>query len=77
MTQYIVDRIEGNYAVCETEEGKMLPVELAILPQGIEEGDVLSKEANGQFFIDREETQRRRDRMRNLSKSLFKKRERD
>lgn len=72
MAQYIVDRIEGIYAVCETEEGKMLPVELDMLPKGIKEGDVLSKEANGQFFIDREETQRRRDRIRRLSNSLFK-----
>ena len=56
---WIVHRIEGKCALCETDGREMRPVPLKDLPAGISEGDVLQKGAEG-FWIDREETAKRR-----------------
>ena len=37
----VVDRIEGGFAVCETDNGQRL-LPLADLPGGVREGDVLA-----------------------------------
>ncbi|MBO5360159.1 MAG: DUF3006 domain-containing protein [Clostridia bacterium] len=37
----IVDRIEGEYAVCELEDGSMKDIALSELPSETEEGSVL------------------------------------
>lgn len=42
----IVDRIEGNFAVCETEMRNMVDLSLDILPHNIKEGNVLDIEGH-------------------------------
>ncbi|MBQ8921773.1 MAG: DUF3006 domain-containing protein [Oscillospiraceae bacterium] len=58
-----VDRFEADFAVLEiqTETGELLykNIPLSWLPEETEEGDVLRK-ADGQYVIDRAETDRRR-----------------
>lgn len=54
----IVDRIEGEYAVCETANG-IKNILLALLPEGVRGGDVLVQTENG-YRIDREQTEKRR-----------------
>lgn len=39
--RYTVDRIEGCFAVCEDENGKMEKIELSVIPSNVKEGDVL------------------------------------
>ena len=40
--KYVVDRIEGDYAVCENQEtGEMEDIELLLLPADVDENDVL------------------------------------
>ena len=39
-SQIIVDRIEGEYAVCETEDKKMIDLPLSLLPEGVKEGNM-------------------------------------
>jgi hypothetical protein len=42
--KYIVDRIEGEFAVCEDENKEMHNIALDILPAGTKEGDTLEHE---------------------------------
>ena len=47
LRQLIVDRLEGEYAVCEQKEGGMLSLLLSQLPDGIRDGDVLTEQGGG------------------------------
>ncbi len=69
--QYIIDRIEQEIAICEEESGTMVKLLLKELPKGSREGDVLFK-INGAFQFDEEETNRRRQKMREKLNRLIK-----
>lgn len=68
---WIVDRIEGEFALCETEDREMEPVPLKDLPAGVSEGDVLRTGPEG-FWIDWEETAKRREKIADRVKRLRK-----
>ena len=57
--EYIVDRIESNYAILEIESNKL-----------IKEGDILFKEDNF-YFIDEEATKLRRENINTMMKGLW------
>lgn len=59
MMYYSVDRIEGNTAVLEDDNGKRRSIELHLLPENTEESDVLLEDENGIFVKDDEEKERR------------------
>ncbi len=61
----IIDRFEGDYAVCETDTGSFADVPRAVMPQGAAEGDVIS------ITIDRSETDKRKQNINSLMDSLF------
>ena len=66
----IIDRIEGDFAVCEDQRGQRRELPLNALPQDIREGDFLRHIETGTptgYEIDREETQKRRE----ANKALF------
>jgi len=66
-----VDRIEGDIAVCEClESGDSLSVDVALLPVGTKEGDVLVRDVDG-FVLDSEQTEGRRRRLSNRLNRLF------
>lgn len=68
----IIDRIEENMAVCETEEGvRALP--LAQLPPHVREGDVLENTPDG-WQVDPVGTAARREEARRRTRSLFRRR---
>ena len=69
--QYIIDRIEQEIAICEEESGAMVKLPLKELPKGSREGDILFK-INGAFQFDGEETNRRRQKMREKLNRLIK-----
>lgn len=71
--KYFVERIENNTAICETDGGEILNMELSRLPADIREGDVIIQTENG-FAVDCNETQTRRHKMAELQKNIFKKR---
>ena len=50
----IIDRIEGDYAVIETDAG-MVNIPKADLPDGAKEGTVLTLHINGQATVTREQ----------------------
>lgn len=70
MEFWIVDRIEGGFAVCEGTNRTTVDLPLSKLPAGIKEGDVIRLDG-GVYQIDKEETQRRREENRRLLESLL------
>lgn len=70
----IVDRIEADYALCETDEKLIQTIPLQELPVNISEGDVL-RQIHGKWEIDAEETSRRRIWVAEKSKRLRKKKD--
>lgn len=68
--KYVIDRFEGDFAVCENEEGKMVNMDKKTLPLEAKEGDVIIFDCNG-VSIDKEETTKRRKRINELAESLW------
>ncbi|MGI5857260.1 MAG: DUF3006 domain-containing protein [Candidatus Merdivicinus sp.] len=66
----IIDRIEGQFAVCETDGGETTDLLLIELPPGVREGDVLILGREG-YEIDAAETLKRRRRNTSLFESLL------
>ena len=63
--QLIIDRFEGELAVCEYEKGKTLDIPTALLPADAKEGDVL------RLTVDREATEQQKNDAESLRKRLF------
>lgn len=70
MKRYIVDRIEGSFAVCEAEDKTMLNVPLADLPEGAAEGDCLVKDGEA-WTQDPARKSARKARIDSLAARLF------
>lgn len=68
----IIDRFEGEFAVCEDDGRKMRTILRDLLPENACEGDVLVSE-NGKLRIDEAETKARREQAAALLKRLKKK----
>ncbi|MBZ4656005.1 MAG: hypothetical protein JG759_553 [Thermoanaerobacter sp.] len=66
----IIDRFEGAFAVCEDENRKMINIEKTKLPRGAKEGSVLIIHDN-KIEIDHNETENRKNRIKNLMDSLW------
>ncbi len=66
----IIDRFEGNFAVCEKEDLEMIDIEIKNLPALAKEGDVLIIE-NGDIKIDTLETKIRKKRIETLIDELW------
>lgn len=71
MKKFIVDRFEENYAVCETEDKKMVNIHRSELPENAKEGDVLILLQDNKYFIDSESTRQRRERIKKKMNSLW------
>ena len=70
---YVIDRIEGGIAVCEsleTEDNLEIPV--ADLPKEAKEGDVIRKGCRG-YAIDAALTKRRKEQLSDRLNRLFNK----
>lgn len=66
----IIDRFEGNYAVCETEEKKFIDIPKSDIPEGAKEGDILTKTDNG-YSIEKAETETKREEVKKRMNRLF------
>jgi hypothetical protein len=66
----IIDRFEGNFAVCEKEDRQMLDIEKTKIPVTAKEGDVLNI-TNGMITMDIEETKKRKKEIGELTKDLW------
>ncbi|MCD8025600.1 MAG: DUF3006 domain-containing protein [Clostridiales bacterium] len=70
MKKFTLDRIEGARAVLECENGECVSLDITSLPQNIKEGDVLVFE-EGSYFLDKLETERRKEKIKNMMSALF------
>jgi len=66
----IIDRFEGDFAVCEKEDRQMLDIERDKIPTTAKEGDVLNI-TNDRITIDLEDTKRRKKEIEELTKDLW------
>ncbi|MGK0469198.1 DUF3006 domain-containing protein [Clostridium sp.] len=66
----IIDRFEGNFAVCEKEDRTMMDIEKSKIPTTAKEGDVLNI-TNDRITIDVEETEKRKKEIEELTKGLW------
>ncbi len=70
MKRFTIDRIEGNKAILECENGDFVTLELSSLPKNIKEGDILNFDENS-YFLNADETEKRKEKIKNLMNSLF------
>jgi hypothetical protein len=66
----VIDRFEGDYAVCEKENREMIDIKKDILPKEAKENDVLNIEGD-KIIIDIEETKKRKKDIEELTKDLW------
>ena len=65
----IIDRFEGQYAVVELSDGKMIDIDRSQLPMEAEEGMVIDISKN--IIIDLDETKRRKEEIEKLTEDLW------
>lgn len=68
----IIDRFEGGFVVCEKEDRKMIDIKKVEVPVDAKEGDVLEI-GKDQITIDVAATEKRKQELENLVKTLWKK----
>lgn len=66
----IVDRFEGDYAVCEQPNSEIIDIPKEKLPKGVKEGDVLTIFGD-QVTINSGERKVREERINNLMEDLW------
>ncbi len=66
----IIDRFEGNYAVCEGKNGAIISIEKSKVPINSKEGDVLDIQKEN-ITIDNEATESRREQINKLVKDVW------
>uniref|UniRef100_UPI003FEF722F DUF3006 domain-containing protein n=1 Tax=Candidatus Fimivicinus sp. TaxID=3056640 RepID=UPI003FEF722F len=71
METLIIDRFEGDLAVCEREDCSMVAIEKSRLPKGVRPGNILKIEDDGTIRLDAEEELRRREMIYKMQESLF------
>lgn len=71
MEKLILDRFEGDYAVCEREDGTLTDVLRTLLPADAAEGDCLLLDDDGSLTADPEATESRRSSAARRMRRLF------
>ncbi len=67
-----VDRFEGNFAICEREDFKIIKILKNKLPPNVREGDVLNIDYNA-CVVDGGETLRKKREIYQMQEDLFSK----
>ncbi len=71
MKKLIIDRFEGNYAVCEWEDRSTVNIPKYKLPLECKEGDCLVQDTEGMYRKDTETTKTREKRICDKINRLF------
>ena len=66
----VIDRFEGDYAVCEKEDREMIDIKRDCLPKEAKEGDVLDIESD-KIAINTNETEKRKKDIEELTRDLW------
>jgi len=69
---YIIDRFEGNFAVCQNMKNEsIVNIEKSLIVGNAKEGDVITLD-NGKYFFDEKKTSERRNLIKAKFDSLWK-----
>lgn len=68
---YIVDRIEGSFAVCEDQDGDMKAVSLEKIKGNLKEGVVLLEVTEECFRVDEKKTKEREEEVQDFMKGMW------
>ena len=68
---YIVDRIEGSFAVCEGKDGAMKNVSLEKIKGNLKEGVVLLEVTEECFIVDEKKTKDREAEVQDFMKGMW------
>ena len=68
----IIDRIENKIVICEDENGQTVELQIDMFVQPIQDGDIVIKNQEGLYEVDKEETEKRKKSIVNRFNSLFK-----
>ena len=68
--KYIIDRFEGEYAVCERDDLKYINILINEIPEEAKEGDILCFDGK-KYIIDIEKTNKRKKEIEELTKDLW------
>jgi len=68
--RYTIDRIEGEYAVCEDGKGAVKDIALRELPGGAKPGDVLEYR-DGEWTFDEDKKKETAERIKNKMDALW------
>jgi len=71
MNKLIIDRFEGNYAVCEWNDKSLVNVPKYKLPLNCKEGDILILDSQGMYQNDTETTLNSESRIKEKMNRLF------
>jgi hypothetical protein len=71
MKKLIIDRFEGNYAVCEQDDNTYVSIPKYKLPLDCKEGDSLYIDTDGMYHKDSESTRAKEKRIREKMSRLF------
>lgn len=66
----VIDRFEGEHAICENESEELIKIERSKLPTDAAEGDVIVIDGDS-ITVDREETRKRKERIKKLMGELW------
>lgn len=69
--KYVIDRIEGKYAILEKENGDMCKIFIENIEGNFNEGDILVKEGQS-FKVNEEFTKLRKEKINNIMKDMWK-----
>ena len=58
MRTLIIDRFEGNFAICEDENQKYFGIDQGEIPKDAKEGDILEIDQEGNIRINQEVTEK-------------------
>ena len=73
-TFYSIDRFVGNFAICENQTtGEFINIPKVLIPKQSKETDILKFE-NNKFTIDKNQTEIKKEEIKDLATSLFKRR---
>lgn len=64
----VIDRFEGDFAVVQRDDGKILNIKKSLLPEKAREGDVIDL---NKMIVDERETLRRKAEIRKLAENIF------
>ncbi len=73
MKKFIIDRFEGNLAVCETEDKSYISIPKYKLPLECREGDCLLQDEDDMYQMDIEEKTTKEKKIRDKMTRLFEK----